>query len=93
MIILLSLVEEPQCHNKWKLILYMCAISPIHVAIISLKAEDKLDIISWKVKNIRKTLWYWDSGMCKWVDISFKCSQPNVEEINLLLSLFKKAKK
>ena len=32
MIILLSLVEEPQCHNKWKLILHMCAISLIYVA-------------------------------------------------------------
>ena len=58
--------------------------------IISLKAKDKLELIGWKVKNIRKKMWYWDDVMCKWKNFSFKCFLSNVEEINLLLSLFKK---
>ena len=48
MIILLPLVEELQCHNKWKLIsVYNGNTS----AIISLKAEDKLKIMRWKIKK------------------------------------------
>ena len=50
--------------------------------------------MSWKIKKtFAKDLWYWDAVLCKWVNFSSKCSQPNVEEINLLLSSFQKEKK
>ena len=45
-----------------------------------------------RLKTYAKKLWYWDVVICKWVNFSFKCFLSNVEEINLLLSLFKKAK-
>ena len=35
---------------------------------------------------------YSDAVMCKWVNFSFKCFLSNLEEINLLFSLFKRAK-
>ena len=35
---------------------------------------------------------YSDSVKFKWVNFSFKCFEPNVEEINFLLDLFKKQK-
>ena len=57
-----------------------------------MKAEDELELIRWKVKSIRKKLWYWDVVICKWVNFSFKRFLSNVEEINLLRSLFKKQK-
>ena len=43
----------------------ICACNGKMSPIISLKAEDKLELIGWKVKNIRKKMWYWDDVMCK----------------------------
>ena len=56
-----------------------------------MKAEDRLELIGWKAKNTQK-MWYWDVVMCKWKNFSFNCLFSNVEEINLLLSVLKKAK-
>ena len=48
------------------------------------RAEDKLEIMHWKVKNICKKLSDWDAVMCKWVSkFFFQVFFSNVEEINL----------
>ena len=59
-----SLVDEFQCHNKWKL---MCVCLCNYLSLCVGKLEGKLEIIRPKVKTYRKHLWYWDKVMCKWV--------------------------
>ena len=76
-----SLLDEVQCHNKWKLMyVFVC----VHVCVCvchgntspinSLKAEDKPEVTRWKVKNICKISEIkWSVSEFYFKVFSFKC--------------------
>ena len=58
------------------------------VCVSSLKAEDKLEIIGWKIEHTQK-IWSRNNMIMLW-NFPFRHFLSYIEEINLLLSFFKK---